>query len=393
MMSLYFSFEYHFFIKKHFANSQSLALRLFNKISWMKNLIFNIFIFFGLAITGCSSKLYVKLEKSQYSRLNNWQQDNHKEALDTFLKSCGKSKKFAQAQIFQGVSANLANQAWKETCKIGKNTKNPKLFFEKNFTPFLVKDRKGEKGLFTGYYEVEIEGSLVKTSKHTHPVYLHSAKHNIKHPRSLIEKGALKGKKLEACYVSDKVGLFFMHIQGSGKIKIGPNSYLKLAYASQNGYPYYAIGNYLTKNNLIDKNNASAESIINWLNKNPKKAAEIMNLNESYIFFKIRHHLHPVGAMGVEVTPMRTLAVDKRFIPLGIPLWLETTYPVENKKQSKKPFNRLMVAQDVGGAIKGAIRGDIFFGSDKRAERYAWYMKNMGKYYVLVPNSIANKIK
>lgn len=345
-------------------------------------------------LTSCASnKLYVGLERTNYSRLNNWSNDNHQEALKTYLKSCGKSKKFAQAAIFKNISETSINSAWRKTCSIGKKTKNPKLFFERNFTPFLVKDKKGEKGLFTGYYEVEIEGSIVKTSKHKHPVYLHSDKHNIKHPRSLIEKGALKGKKLEACYVSDKVGLFFMHIQGSGKIKIGPNSYIKLAYASQNGYPYYAIGSHMTKNNLIDKNNASAESIIKWLNNNPSKAAKVMNLNESYVFFKIRHQLNPVGAMGIEVTPMRTLAVDKRFIPLGIPLWLETTYPLENNKQAKKPFNRIMVAQDVGGAIKGAIRGDVFFGSDKKAERYAWYMKNMGKYYVLIPNDVASKIK
>ena len=114
-----------------------------------------------------------------------------------------------------------------------------------------------------------------------------------------------------------------------------------------------------------------------------------MNLNESYVFFTERHQHHPVGAMGVEVTAMRTLAVDRRFIPLGMPLWLETTYPRYSKADQHKPFNRIMVAQDVGGAIKGAIRGDVFFGSNKQAERYAFYMKNKGKYFMLVPKEIA----
>ena len=114
-----------------------------------------------------------------------------------------------------------------------------------------------------------------------------------------------------------------------------------------------------------------------------------MHLNESYIFFRERKEHHPVGAMGVEVTQMRSLAVDRRYIPLGIPLWLETTYPRENKKLPLKPFHRIMVAQDVGGAIKGVVRGDVFFGSTKQAERYAWYMANKGRYFILIPRGIA----
>jgi membrane-bound lytic murein transglycosylase A len=345
-------------------------------------------------LSSCVSKPYISLEKNNYLSLNNWSKDKHAEALSAFTKSCNTGvNKLSTAQIFANIPKDVIKREWKNTCQLAKKTKNPQKFFEDNFTPYLVKDKKGEKGLFTGYYEVELEGSIVKTNKHKHPIYLHSKKVNTKIARSVIEKGALRGKKLEVAYVSDKVGLFFMHIQGCGKIKIGPQSYIKLGYAEQNGHPYFAIGNYLTKNNLIDKNTASAESIIKWLNGNPHKAAKIMNLNESYVFFRVRDEHHPVGAMGVEVTPMRTLAVDRKFIPLGLPLWLETTYPREKKNQAFKPFNRIMVAQDVGGAIKGAIRGDVFFGSSKQAERYAWYMKNMGRYFILVPNNIARHLQ
>lgn len=347
-------------------------------------------------LTNCASKNYIKLEKSNFSKLDNWKDDKHEKALKAFAKSCSSNKKIISAQIFDEVPKSVIKSEWNKICKLAKNhkytRKKARKFFEDNFVPYLVEGKKGQRGLFTGYYEVELEGSVVKTNKYRHPVYADSPKVNTKIPRSKIEKGALNNKKLEIAYVSDKAGLFFMHIQGSGKIRISSESYIKLGYSGQNGHPYFPIGNYLTKNNLIDKDTASAESIIKWLNKNPRLAADVMNLNESYVFFKKRKEHNPVGAMGIEVTPMRSLAVDKKFIPLGMPLWLETSYPRENKKAPLKPFHRTMVAQDVGGAIKGAVRGDIFFGSTKKAARSAWYMANMGRYFVLVPKGIAKHI-
>jgi membrane-bound lytic murein transglycosylase A len=344
-----------------------------------------------LFLSNCASKTpHIKLEKSSFSELSRWEQDNHKEALITFRKSCSQDKKITKSLSLKYFSQYSITNNWKKVCKIAKSEtalNNPKKFFENNFIPYLVKNDKGDKGLFTGYYEVELEGSVIKTNKYKHPVYLFSKNANLKLPRSKIEKGALKGKNLEVAYVEDKVGLFFMHIQGSGKIRISDNSYIKLGYAGQNGYPYFAIGNHLTKNKLIDPNTASAESIIKWLNDNPHKAAKIMHLNESYVFFRSRKEHNPVGAMGVELTPMRSLAVDRSFIPLGAALWLETGYPRENKKLAPKPFNRIMIAQDVGGAIKGVIRGDVFFGSSKKAERYAWYMANKGRYFILMPKN------
>lgn len=349
------------------------------------------------ALTNCSTKNYIKLEKSSFSELDHWKEDKHEKALETFAKSCTSTKGIISAQIFKNVPKQVIKDEWTKLCKLAKSHQysrsDARKFFEINFAPYLVKGKNGEKGLFTGYYEVELEGSFIKTNKYRHPIYKHSNKVNTKISRSHIENGALKGKNLEIVYVSDKVGLFFMHIQGSGKVKISDGSYIKLGYAGQNGYRYFAIGNYLTKNNLIDKNKASAESIIKWLNDNPHEAAQVMNLNESYVFFKERKEHHPVGAMGVTVTPMRTLAVDRNFIPLGAPLWLETTYPRENKQGAFKPFYRIMVAQDVGGAIKGAVRGDVFFGSDKKAERYAWYMANKGRYFILIPTKMAQYIK
>jgi membrane-bound lytic murein transglycosylase A len=345
-------------------------------------------------LTNCAGKSeYIKLEKASFPQLKSWSKDNHRRALNAFIKSCHLNKKVPSALSLKQAPKNVVQNEWIKTCKLAKKSKNPRRFFEQNFVPFLVKGKKGEKGIFTGYYEVELEGSVIKTNKYRHPVYLPSKKTNTKISRARIENGALNNKKLEVAYVSDKVGLFFMHTQGSGKIRVSKNSYIKLGYAGQNGYPYYHIGNYLTKNNLIDKNTASAESIINWLKKNPRKAAKIMHLNESYIFFQPRKERHPVGAMGVEVTPMRTLAVDRRFIPLGIPLWLETSYPREKKSLPLKPFNRIMIAQDVGGAIKGPVRGDVFFGGSKQAERAAWYMANKGKYFILVPKEIAKYIR
>ncbi|MEK6733980.1 MAG: MltA domain-containing protein, partial [Pseudomonadota bacterium] len=256
----------------------------------------------------------MKLEKSSFSELKNWKNDDHKKGLEAYKKSCSKSRQMLTARIFDKVPKKIIKSNWDHACKTAKITKDPKRFFEDNFVPFLVKKKSGERGLFTGYYEVELEGRIVKTNKYKYPVYLHSNKVNLKLPRSKIENGALNGRKLEVAYVADKAGLFFMHIQGSGKIRVSKDSYIKLGYAGQNGYPYFPIGNYLTQNNLIDKNKASAESIIKWLNCNPHKAAKVMNLNESYIFFTRRKEHSPVGALGVEVTAMRTLAVDRRYI-------------------------------------------------------------------------------
>ncbi len=349
---------------------------------------------FLLILSSCAGKKEtIKLQRSSFAELKGWNKDNHKKGLVTYIKSCASTKRIIKADVFRVVSKVTIKSEWLKTCNAAKQARNPKKFFEDNFVPFLVISKKGERGLFTGYYEVELEGSVVKTNKYKYPVYAHSRRVNTKQPRSAIEKGALKGKNLEIAYVADKAGLFFMHIQGSGKIRVADGSYIKLGYAGQNGYPYFPIGNYLTKNNLIDKNKASAESIIDWLNDNPHKAAKVMNLNESYVFFTKRKEHHPVGALGVEVTPMRTLAVDKRFIPLGMPLWLETSYPRVDKKAPLKPFNKIMVAQDVGGAIKGPVRGDVFFGSDKQAEKHAWYMDNMGRYFLLIPKGIANYLR
>lgn len=348
-------------------------------------------------LTNCASKNYIRLEKTDFSHLHHWKHDKHEKALQAYTKSCSSGKKIISAQVFEKAPKDAIKNEWNRICKLAKSHEysrnGARQFFEQNFVPYLVKGKNGEQGLFTGYYEIELEGSVIKTNKFKHPVYAHSNKVNMKIPRSKIEKGALKGKKLELCYVADKAGLFFMHIQGSGKIKISKDSYIKLGYAGQNGHPYFPIGNYLTKNNLINKNTASAESIINWLNANPHLSAKVMNLNESYVYFRVRREHHPVGAMGGEVTPMRSLAVDRNMIPLGIPLWLETTYPRENKKGPFRPFHRVMIAQDVGGAIKGAVRGDVFFGSTKQAERYAWYMANKGRYFMLVPKGIAGYLQ
>jgi membrane-bound lytic murein transglycosylase A len=348
-------------------------------------------------LTNCATKNYIKLEKTSFSSLKDWPEDRHDQALKAFVKSCSKSNKMTQARIFDDIPKQVIQDEWDKTCKLAKinnlSKREARKFFENQFVPFSVKGNKGVQGLFTGYYEIELEGSVIKTNKYKHPIYLHSHKVNHKIPRTKIEKGALNGKKLEVAYVADKPGLFFMHIQGCGKIKISKNNYIKLGYAEQNGYPYFPIGRYLIKNDLIDKDTVSAESIINWLNKNPSLAAKVMNLNESYVFFKKRGEHNPVGAMEVEVTAMRSLAVDRNFIPLGSLLWLETSCPRENQNSPLKPLNRTMVAQDVGGAIKGAVRGDIFFGSTKKAERYAWYMANKGQYYILVPKEITSYLE
>ena len=325
----------------------------------------------------------IQLEKTTFKELQNWKEDNHLLALETFKKSCGKIKNIQISKKLPLAEFGASVSKWQDVCRkaINVGQAEARSYFEQNFTPFKVTNHH-HKGLFTGYYEASLRGSLRKYGKYKHSIYkkpIDLELHKYQLSRAAINNNALHGRNLEIAYVDDEIELFFMHIQGSGHIFLDDGKEIRVGFAGQNGHPYFAIGRHLVDNYKIDSKVMSAEFIKTWLRNNPRNAKSVMELNPSYIFFHQNNTDGAVGAQGIVLTKERSLAVDRRYFPLGAPLWLETTYPNQSR------FHKLVIAQDTGGAIKGPIRGDIFFGTGKEARILASGMKNMGKYYLLLP--------
>jgi membrane-bound lytic murein transglycosylase A len=198
------------------------------------------------------------------------------------------------------------------------------------------------------------------------------------------------GRNLELVWVADPIDAFFLHIQGSGLIRFADGSMMQVGYAAKNGRPFVAIGRTLLDQGELEKGQVSTQSIKAWLRAHPDRASSIMYMNPSYIFYREIKGDGPIGAQGVALTAGRSLAVDTKLMPLGAPIWLDTSWPAGTPEASQS-LQRLMVTQDTGGAIKGAVRGDIFFGSGEQALDYAGRMKQPGRYYLLLPRSVALK--
>ena len=339
----------------------------------------------------------IKLKRIDYSQLKDWEEDDHSEALLSFINSCNKFELMGGSRQIGGQIGDITVSDFRDVCEIasivnGMNQKQVKNFFDNWFVPFevLTKDNR-EKGLFTGYYEPELKGSKTKNEIYKYPVYgrPNNLTNDLYYSRKEIENDALRNKELELLYVNDKVDLFFMHIQGSGRVILDDGVTIQLSYAGKNNQPYTSIGSYMLENNIIKKSKASYYAIKSWLKNNPEKAKQIMNINDSYIFFKISDKEYVTGAAQVPLTPQRSLAIDSDILPYGFPIWLESKIKPEGK--SAKPFRKLLVTQDTGSAIKGTIRGDVFFGRGKDAEELAAGMNSIGKYFILLPANIVDK--
>ena len=282
-------------------------------------------------------------------------------------------------------------------------------FYETWFTPYQVFNPDGsEQGMITGYYEPLLKGSRVKTKRFRYPVYaspedmltidMSEVYPQLKdmrlrgrvqgkrvvpyYSRAEIDAGADLFKGRELFWVDNAVELFFLQIQGSGRIELPDGKQVKVGYADQNGYPYVSIGKKLVEMGELKLEEASMQGIKSWTDKNPDKRQALLEMNPSYVFFReLPESLSaPLGALGVPLTNGYSIAVDQRTIPLGAPVFLATTYPNDNA-----PLNRLMLAQDTGGAIKGAVRADFFWGFGKLAEMQAGKMKQQGRLWILFP--------
>lgn len=326
-------------------------------------------------------------ERISFSQIKGFFEDDLDYALEVFKKDCQKSKRFEEL---------------KNVCQKAQNYTNGAMFFVSNFIPYQLHDsNSNDEGMITGYYEPLLKGSLTKTQKYRYPVYkvpknlVVSSNANLKSYKSI---GKIVGKKIVPydtreeiernpnnknleviAYVDDKIDLFFLQVQGSGKIELNSGEIINIGYAGQNGHPYTSIGKYFIENEIISKDNMSMQEMKKYFLANPLEVDKILNLNKSYVFFQISNQ-GATGALNTVLTPKRNIAVDRSYIQLGMPVFLSTFDPL-----TKEPINQLMVAADVGGAIKGEIRADFFWGFGDEALKYAGIMKEKGKMYILKP--------
>lgn len=304
-----------------------------------------------------------------FEQLAGWREDGQAAALAAFLVTCDQ----LQAPEWGPLCALAAD--------VPQDDASARAFFEIFFKPVIVGT---PPALFTGYYEPELNGSPVRTARYAWPIYRRPPELQdgaVWHSRSVIESGILQGRGLEIAWIDDPVEVFFLHIQGSGRVRMTDGRVIRVGYAGKNGHPYRSVGQELVRRGLMSVHEVSAGAIRAWVRRNPGLGEDLLNANPSYVFFRKLADLSadkgPIGAMGRSITPLRSLAVDPVFTPLGAPVWIE--------KEGRVPMNRLMVAQDTGGAIKGAQRADIFYGFGDAAGDAAGEVKDGGRMVILMP--------
>ena len=326
-----------------------------------------------------------------YAQVPGWNADHTADALAVFVAGC--SKMSGRALGGQGQMASLGGSArqWQSACAAANQTPNDdiaaRVFFEANLTPYGLSSDGSAEGLFTGYYEPEVAGSRTQTGPYRFPVYRRPPGLTTGRPfltRAEIDRGALANKRLELVWLADATDAFFLHIQGSGRVRLPDGQVMRLNYDAQNARAYVPLGRILVDRGEMTLPEVSMQSIRAWLEKHPGQARTVMDQNPSYVFFReirgVSDDTGAPGALGVPLTPWRSIAVDKGFIPLGAPVWLDTRDAIDGS-----PFRRLMVAQDLGGAIRGPVRADIFFGWGADAEKRAGLMRQQGTEIVLLP--------
>ena len=327
------------------------------------------FVVLGLGLLAMSTPTPARAEVLAFESLPGWDQDDHLAALKTFLNTC----------------AQLDGDDWPPICRVGQDAAVSQAaardFFEMFFKPVVIGT---PPALFTGYFEPELDGSPVRTPQFAWPIYRRPPEMldgQAWYDRATIERGILRGRGLELAWLNDPVDVYFLQIQGSGRIRMPDGHVMRVGYAGVNGHAYASMGKAMVAQGAAQPGQVDAGVIQDYVRANPTAGASLMNVNPSYVFFRKIADLPvdrgPIGAMGRSITTLRSIAVDPKHVPLGAPVWIE--------KAGADPMFRLMVAQDTGGAIKGAQRADIFFGTGRSAGKAAGRIKDSGRLVVLLP--------
>ncbi len=367
-----------------------------------------------MALSGCVTKKpaipvapTARFEPVKWSKLPGWKTDDALAAWPALLSSCSVIAKRPEWTSFCG--AAIATSPG--------DAEFVRSFIEQHLTPYRVlrlAGRKKEKtGLVTGYYEPLLRGSRERTDQFATPLYRRPDDLLIVDLSAVIPelkgkrvRGRLDGNKVvpyysragtrqapglaghEIVWIDDPLDAFLLEVQGSGRVQLTTGETIRLQYEDQNGHPYRSIGRYLVDQGAFPLEEANMPAIRRWLTANPARLDEVLDSNPSVVFFREAPlddpSIGPKGAQAVPLTAGRSIAVDPSFLPLGAPMFLATTDPT-----TKLPLRRLVVAQDTGGAIRGPIRADLFFGFGSSAGEQAGTMKYDGEMWVLWPKDVA----
>jgi membrane-bound lytic murein transglycosylase A len=362
------------------------------------------------------------LVPSSFAALPGWAQERHAELLPAFAESCRRFAALPPDRALGGADAAAPRAGrvsdWLPLCAEAAalppgDDAAVRAFLERRFRPWLAQNVAGPQpdpfGLFTGYYEPEVAGSRRRrpgsAPLHQRPpdlvmVELGEFAEDLRGRRTAgrveqgrlvpyatraeIVRGALDGRRLELLWVDDPVDAFFLQVQGSGRVNLAEGGVARVGFAGQNGHPYVPIGRVLVDRGAMTLEQVNMQSIRAWLAANPAEAGAVMDQNPSYVFFReirgLAPNEGPPGAFGVPLTPERSIAVDRSFIPLGIPVFIDVPHPVTGQ-----PWRRTLMAQDVGGAVRGPVRGDVFWGWGAAAGEAAGRMRGRGTWWLLLP--------
>ncbi len=329
----------------------------------MRVLLYSFLLAIGLMPVATSAQML------DFISLDGWAEDDHRAALTSFLATCDK----------------LTDVDWVPICRVASDSNqsdsSARAFFELFFKPVMI---GATPALFTGYYEPELDGSPDRTPRFSYPIYRRPPElrdGQVYLDRAAIESGALRGRGLELAWLEDPVEVYFLQVQGSGRIRMPDGHILRVGYAGRNGHAYRSVGKEMIRRGTHTVDQVSAQEIRTFVRGNPSAGNALLNINPSYIFFRKIDELPvgqgPIGAMGRSITPMRSIAIDPDYTPLGAPVWIEM--------DGNTPIRSLMVAQDTGGAIKGPQRADIFYGSGDAAGNAAGTVKDGGRMILLLP--------
>ncbi|WP_374763160.1 murein transglycosylase A [Yunchengibacter salinarum] len=356
-------------------------------------------------------------------------------AMRAFRRSCARLARLPETRAMGGVDVTtrfgdrmpVAGRVsdWRPACaafdgSTSQGDMDPHAFFREHFQPFAVTLNGRAKGTFTGYYEPVLDAALEKGGRFTIPLHarpddlvsvdLGAFRDDLKGrslagringrrlvpyaDRAAIEAGALGDRAEVLAYTDSAVDAFFLHVQGSGRLRLRDGRMMAVGYAGQNGHPYFSIGRALIQRGEIPARAMSMQRLKRWLMANPDRGAALMRENARYVFFRrLPDGAGPVGSAGVVLTPRRSLAVDRAFLPLHAPVFLAARRPVAGGGCDESvPFRRLMVAQDTGAAIRGEIRGDVFWGRGEEARAIAGRMAHGGRYFLLLPRAVAERL-
>lgn len=372
-----------------------------------------------VAKVAASKRDLMKLPNSQidligWHEIAGWDTDDHAEAFAAFLVSCRAILKSPQStRNDRPVLGALHEVCTRAVAAIPLDDAGARQFYEENFRPARVAPLGEREGFFTGYYEPIVDGSRNQSDVFYAPLYRKPSslfisklrhvkgkgkfgKRTVKvksgpfFDRAQIEDGALAGRGLEIVWLKDEIDAFFAQIQGSVRVRLEDGSIIRLNYDAQNGHPYTAVGRALVERGIYTREEISMQKIREWMVANPEEGKALRRTNKSYVFFReseIAEHEDPPGAQGVALTAGRSLAVDRNIHTYGIPIFVDAVLPIQSEKPDTK-FQRLMIAQDTGGAIIGPARADIYLGAGNEAARAAGRFKHNGRFVMLIPKRL-----